>query len=112
MRDGIAAWNEARATAGLPTLRVGIGVHYGDVFAGAIGDEQRLEFATLGDTVNVAQRVEGLTRILDASPLATKEAVEAAGADPAAWEVLPPQPVKGRSELVAVLRPRDDQRRK
>jgi adenylate cyclase len=112
MRDGIAAWNDGRAQVGLPTLRVGIGVHYGDVFAGAIGDEQRLEFATLGDTVNVAQRVEGLTRMLDASPLATKEAVEAAGADPAAWEALPPQPVKGRSELVAVLRPRGDQRRK
>jgi len=114
MRDAIAAWNAGRARAGQPVLRVGIGLHYGDVFAGAIGDDQRLEFATLGDTVNVAQRVEGLTRTLDASPLATKEVFDAAGADPAAWEALPPQPVRGRSEPVAVLRPRDapDQRRK
>lgn len=106
MREAIAAWNADRAGTGLPTLRVGIGLHYGDVFAGAIGDDQRLEFATLGDTVNVAQRVEGLTRMLDASLLATKEAFDAAGADPAAWEALPPQPVRGRSEAVAVLRPR------
>ncbi|HVO16843.1 MAG TPA: adenylate/guanylate cyclase domain-containing protein [Alphaproteobacteria bacterium] len=114
MRDGIAAWNAGRAAAGLPPLRVGIGLHYGDVFAGAIGDAQRLEFATLGDTVNVAQRVEGLTRLVDAPLLATREAVAAAGADPAAWQALPPQPVKGRSEPVAVLRPRaaEDQRRK
>lgn len=107
MRDSIAAWNDGRAKAGLPTLGVGIGVHYGDVFAGAIGDEQRLEFATLGDTVNVAQRVESLTRALDAALLVTKELLDAAGADPAAWEALPPQPVKGRRELVAVLRPKD-----
>jgi adenylate cyclase len=112
MRDGIAAWNDARAQVGLPTLRVGIGVHYGDVFAGAIGDEQRLEFATLGDTVNVAQRVEGLTRLLEASPLATQETIEAAGADSAAWQALPAQPVKGRQEPVRVLRPAAGQRRK
>jgi len=114
MRDAIAGWNARRARAGLPELRVGIGVHYGDVFAGAIGDEQRLEFATLGDTVNVAQRVEGLTRALDTLLLATREAVDAAGADPAAWQALPPQPVRGRSEPVAVLRPSEsaDQRRK
>jgi adenylate cyclase len=111
MRDAIAAWNDGRIAAGQPPLRVGIGLHYGDVFAGAIGDAQRLEFATLGDTVNVAQRVEGLTRLLDAPLLATREAVEAAGVDPAAWDALPPQPVKGRSELVAVLRPADQRRK-
>jgi adenylate cyclase len=111
MREAIAAWNDGRIAAGQPPLRVGIGLHYGDVFAGAIGDAQRLEFATLGDTVNVAQRVEGLTRLLEAPLLATREAVEAAGADAAAWEALPPQPVKGRSELVAVLRPADQRRK-
>jgi adenylate cyclase len=114
MRDSIAAWNADRTRAGQPVLRVGIGLHYGDVFAGAIGDDQRLEYATLGDTVNVAQRVEGLTRTLDTPLLATREAFEAAGADPATWESLPPQPVRGRSEPVAVLRPNTspDQRRK
>jgi adenylate cyclase len=106
MREAIAEWNAARARAGQPALRVGIGLHYGDVFAGAIGDDQRLEFATLGDTVNVAQRVEGLTRTLDTPLLATREVIDAAGADPADWEALPPQPVRGRSEPVAVLRPR------
>jgi adenylate cyclase len=82
------------------------------VFAGAIGDEQRLEFATLGDTVNVAQRVEGLTRLLEASPLATQETIEAAGADSTSWQALPPQTVKGRQEPVRVLRPAAGQRRK
>jgi adenylate cyclase len=105
MHQAIAEWNAARARAGQPVLRVGIGLHYGDVFAGAIGDDQRLEFATLGDTVNVAQRVEGLTRTLDTPLLATREVVDAAGADPAEWEALPSQPVRGRSEPVAVLRP-------
>ncbi|HEX7006335.1 MAG TPA: adenylate/guanylate cyclase domain-containing protein [Alphaproteobacteria bacterium] len=111
MRDAVAVWNAARARAGQPELRVGIGLHYGDVFAGAIGDDQRLEYATLGDTVNVAQRVEGLTRTLDAPLLVTKELFDAANADPARWQALPPQPVRGRSESVTVLRPRDEAQR-
>lgn len=43
---------------------VGIGLHYGEVFAGVLGDEVMLEHTVLGDTVNVAERLERLTRAL------------------------------------------------
>ncbi|MGE3934899.1 MAG: adenylate/guanylate cyclase domain-containing protein [Rhodospirillaceae bacterium] len=99
-------WRDARLAAGHDAVRIGIGLHYGPVFAGAIGDAERLEFATLGDTVNVAARVEGLTRSAGASLLVTRAALEAAGADPAGWEPLPPQPVRGRDAPVEVLRAR------
>ena len=60
----IDAWNRQRWAEGHPPVRVGIGIHYGPAVLGDIGSERRLEFAVVGDTVNVASRLEGLTRNL------------------------------------------------
>lgn len=62
--EGIAAGNAALAKSGLPQLRISVGVHFGPAIIGNIGSERRLEFATLGDTVNVASRLEAATRSL------------------------------------------------
>lgn len=58
----IEAWNVERASRSEPAIQIGIGIHYGPVVAGNIGDERRLEYTVLGDTVNVASRIEALTR--------------------------------------------------
>ena len=62
MRAGLQTLNSELAASGLPTLRQGIGLHFGEVIAGNLGSSQRLEFTVVGASVNVASRLEGLTR--------------------------------------------------
>ena len=59
--------NRERAAAGSEPMPVSIGIHYGEVVLGDVGSERRLEFAVLGDVVNVASRLEALTRQIGAS---------------------------------------------
>jgi len=101
MADAMAAWNAERATAGEPPIRAGIGLHHGPAVLGDIG-ANRLEFAVIGDTVNIASRVESLTRRLDVQIAATDAAVTRAraesadGADPAAgFAYLGEHPIRG-----------------
>jgi adenylate cyclase len=65
MMDAVDLWNDARISAGLTPLRVGFGAHYGPAVLADIG-ANRLEFAVVGNTVNVASRMETLTRGLNA----------------------------------------------
>lgn len=65
MTDLADTWNADRIAAGKQPLGVSIGLHYGPVVLGDIG-VARLEFAVIGNTVNVASRLEALTRPLNA----------------------------------------------
>jgi adenylate cyclase len=69
-------WNAERTASGQPPLQAGIGLHFGPVVLGEIGDERRVEFAVLGDTVNTASRLEGLTRELGAAMAASQALVD------------------------------------
>ena len=75
MAAEIAAWNEQRRGAGEVPMRAGIGLHFGPVVLGDIGDERRLEFAVIGDTVNVASRLEAMTRELGVDVIASNDIV-------------------------------------
>lgn len=73
----LEAWNGERARAGREPIRAGIGVHHGPVVLGDIGGEQRLEFAVVGDTVNVASRLEHLTREVGAALVVSGALIDA-----------------------------------
>jgi adenylate cyclase len=62
MRRAVRELNQHRETHGLPPIRIGIGIHTGPVAAGMLGGALQAEYTIIGDAVNVASRVESLTK--------------------------------------------------
>ena len=54
----VEVWSARRVAQGLPPVHVAIGAHYGEIFAGIVSCEEMMEFTVLGDTVNVAERLQ------------------------------------------------------
>ena len=81
------------------TLRYGIGVHAGPAIVGAMGDATDARFTALGDTVNVASRLQGLTKALGCVAVVSEAVYRAARVPP---EAIRDVAVDGRSEAVRV----------
>jgi class 3 adenylate cyclase len=99
MRAALAEYNTALAADGLPPLAVGIGIHRGQVIAGVMGSEALMEYGVVGRTVNLASRVEGLTRIHDVDILLT-DAVRATLDPRFRLRAMPAVEVRGLGALV------------
>lgn len=99
MRDALSDYNRELAANGLPRLSFGVGIHCGEVVAGILGSENLLEYTVIGDVVNLASRVQALTRSLEADILVT-ESVGGKLDSRFAVRKMNPAPVKGKSAEV------------
>lgn len=77
----LAAFNQALATEGAPALRIGIGLHLGDLVLGEIGAAGNAPSTIIGETVNAASRLEAATKDLAVELLVSATVLQAAGVD-------------------------------
>jgi len=97
----LAALNAKWRREGRPELQVGVGLSFGEVFAGNIGSERRLEFTVLGDVVNTAAR---LCAAAGPGEILLTDDLRRALAAPPPLEARPPMWLKGKAQPVAVCR--------
>lgn len=103
VQAGIAGWSRRRLATGLEPVRVAAGCHFGEVFAGIVGQGGMLEFTVLGDTVNVAERLHRIAadRDLDLVVSDALRRAHSAGFPDGAFIELGAVRLPGRKDVVA-----------
>ncbi len=100
MRDEL---NVERSSKGLVPIRFGIGLNTGKVMFGNIGVEQRLTFSVVGPTVNEVERIEAMTKAVDANALVTRKIADN---EPGQWDSTGTHRLVGLSQEIELFAPK------
>eukprot|EP01001_Neometanema_parovale_P007234 NODE_354_length_2614_cov_89.676435_g334_i0.p1 GENE.NODE_354_length_2614_cov_89.676435_g334_i0~~NODE_354_length_2614_cov_89.676435_g334_i0.p1 ORF type:complete len:784 (-),score=87.78 NODE_354_length_2614_cov_89.676435_g334_i0:185-2536(-) len=103
MESEIDSLNAHRNIDALPLVSVGIGIHTGNVCVGIIGDESRLDTTIISDTVNLASRLEGLTRYYGNRIIASASTLNEADMTQFMHRTLGSVKVKGRNSNIDIF---------
>ncbi|MBK6393349.1 MAG: adenylate/guanylate cyclase domain-containing protein [Betaproteobacteria bacterium] len=103
MQRAMPAIREGYAARGWPAIAMGVGVNTGTMSVGDMGSRFRKAYTVLGDAVNLASRLEGLTKVYGV-PILCGEATRAAVPD-VVWREIDRVRVKGRASAVAIFEP-------
>lgn len=104
MKLNLRLYNERRREQNFQPLKVGIGINTGMVMLGTIGEPGRMDGTVISDTVNLASRIEGLTKYYDAALLVTEQTLFRLS-DPTVYKfrMLDRVQVKGKNEPVSIF---------
>lgn len=75
MQEFVTTYNDGRRRAGYVPIRIGIGLHAGELILGTIGEEERMQTTVISDAVNVAARIEDLTKVFGVGILVSNAVV-------------------------------------
>jgi two-component system sensor histidine kinase ChiS len=111
--DGVAAamdmqremykYNKDRARCSYPAISIGIGVHAEKVILGIVGEQERMQGTVIGNAVNLASRLEGLTKVYGARIIVSDDVIEAMGKDAPDHRYLGDATVKGMENTVVPI---------
>ncbi len=102
MQEALGDFNRWQVSKGRPEFRSGVGLNYGAVTVGNIGFEKKMDYTAIGDMVNTASRIEGLTRLYR-EPLLVSSAVWREVRSTYPCRFLDKVEVKGRKGAVSVF---------
>ncbi|MBN1921641.1 MAG: HAMP domain-containing protein [Anaerolineae bacterium] len=103
MQRALECFNEEQRAEGGPEIKAGIGIASGPVVAGNVGGESRIEYTVIGDTVNLASRLQSMTKELGVAFLVDETTVEQVGSQATLqFEALAPLAVRGKHGVVKI----------
>ncbi|MFP4330097.1 MAG: adenylate/guanylate cyclase domain-containing protein [Alkalispirochaetaceae bacterium] len=101
MTEGLHKFNEKQRELGKPEFKIGVGINYGTVTVGNIGTERKMDYTVIGDMVNLASRLEGLTKKYG-EQLIIAESLFDHIKDELPWRLLDTVAVKGKTRGVRI----------
>lgn len=108
MQEGMRKLSAELEAEGRPPMRMGIGICSGEASVGNMGSNLRMAYTAMGDTVNVASRIEGLTKYYEVDVLAAESTVAMCGKLGQFFRVVDVVRVKGRAQALSVCEPLGD----
>ncbi len=104
MQHAVSHYNSHRANKGYEPIRIGIGLHRGTMMLGTVGEEARMDGTVISNAVNLAARLEGLTKLYGAAIVISEEMIRQLD-DPEQYHLrfLGETQVKGKKNLVSVF---------
>lgn len=109
MMSALKKFNEENKAGGHPEINIGIGIHSGPAVVGNMGSEKRFDYTALGDTVNLASRLEGLNKEYGTNIIVSQAVVDSikkadAESRQLSFEKLGEAKVKGKNEAVMIYK--------
>lgn len=103
MQKELTVYNRHRANKNYPSFRMGIGIHSGELMLGTVGTSDRLDTTVIGDTVNLASRLEDLTKTYGSSVIISEDIYRSLKPEQFMIREIDTVRVRGRSEPVRIF---------